>query len=416
MKLTTRYYRHIIPAILIIFLASIVCSYFLIRRALQWELDKILLRSKHKIETYVKDNNRIPDINSLDDQIVFFKKTPHLLSDVVFSSSTQYIPEQNKYHLSRRLLFTIMIGNKPWEVTISQPLEGTRHLTILVVAVAIVTISVTLLILMLIYRRVLSRIWSPFHQSLALIKTFKVNDTVYPEFPDSYIDEFKLLNTHFRKAAENAMRDYRNLKEFSENASHELQTPLAIIRSNLDLLAQENMTEKQSELLQSVYSSVRKLSRLQASLLLLTKIDNRQFGPVHDIRIDLALRDKIQQIQELLHTKNLHCDFELTETYIPANKELLEILLNNLFSNAISHNVMNGNIHAALEKKSLTISNTGVDQPLDHERVFRRFYKSSPKNDSNGLGLSIIKQICDTTALQVQYVFRDGRHYFTVCW
>jgi signal transduction histidine kinase len=224
------------------------------------------------------------------------------------------------------------------------------------------------------------------------------------------------MNGHFTKAAENATRDYRNLKEFSENASHEIQTPLAIMRSNLDLLAQDNITEKQSELLQSVYSSLRKLSRLQQSLLLLTKIDNRQFGDVSDIRIDLVLSDKIQQFQELLHSKKLHYSSELTTSFIPANKELLDILLNNLFSNAVRHNITGGDIHTALTEKSLTISNTGIDQPLDSDRIFRRFYKNSQQNENNGLGLSIIKQICDTADLQVQYEFENSRHRFIILW
>jgi signal transduction histidine kinase len=416
MKLTTRYNRNVIPTIVIIFLASSLSSYFLVRKVLQGELDAAILRTKSRIENNIALNNRIPEISTFNDQLISFEKTTVSPKDSGFRSSTQYIPEQNKNHLSRQYIFTLLIDKELWKVTISQPLEGTRHLTILVAEIAIATIAMTLLLLMLINRRVVSRIWHPFYQSLETIKRFKVNDPVHPVFPDSYIDEFQLMNNHFMKAAENATRDYRNLKEFSENASHEIQTPLAIMRSNLDLLAQENISEKQSELLQSVYTSVRKLSRLQQSLLLLTKIDNRQYHQVSDIRIDLVLEDKIQQFQELLHSKKLHCSSELTTSFIPANKELLDILLNNLFSNAVRHNITGGHIHTELTERFLIISNTGIDQPLDSDRIFRRFYKNSHQSENNGLGLSIIKQICETADLHVHYEFEKSRHRFIIGW
>jgi signal transduction histidine kinase len=416
MKLTTRYNRNIIPAIILIFLISIVSSYFLIREILQTELDGALLRTKNRLTNYIKQNDSIPRVSSFNDQVIRFEKGEAPLADSGFSSSTQYIPEQKKNHLSRQLIFTLLIKNEPWKVMISQPLEGSRHLTILIAKVAVATISLTLLLVLLLNRRILSRIWSPFYQSLTMIKKFKVNDQTHPVFPDSSIEEFRLMNDHFTKAAENATRDYRNLKEFSENASHEIQTPLAIMRSSLDLLTQENMTARQSELLQSVYSSVRKLSRLQQSMVLLTKIDNRQFEQIGNIRIDLALREKMLQFQELLHPKNLRCSFELTETFIPANKELLEILLNNLFSNAIRHNTTNGAMYVECKEKSLIIGNTGIDQPLDPDRIFRRFYRNSAQSENSGLGLSIIKQICDTTALQVQYEFENSLHRFIIQW
>ncbi|MBS1655450.1 MAG: HAMP domain-containing histidine kinase, partial [Bacteroidetes bacterium] len=248
MKLTTRYNRFVIPSITIVFLISIVSSYFLIRNVLQNELDGIILRTKSRIETYIQQNHRVPDISSFNDQVIHFEKLSGPLSDSGFHSTTQYIPEQNKNHISRLLIFHTSINNEQWKVTISQPLEGTRHLTILIAKIAVVTISFTLLLLIIINRRVLNRVWEPFYQSLEQIKTFKVNNNISPSFPESGIEEFKLMNTHFKQAADNASRDYRNLKEFSENASHEIQTPLAIMRSNLDLLTQENMTEKQSEL------------------------------------------------------------------------------------------------------------------------------------------------------------------------
>ena len=415
MKLTTLYYRHIVPAVMVMFVAVIVSAYFLIRHALQRELDKGLYRSKSRIEAYVQANGRLPDVASFDDQHIMF--TPIGASTVDSLGSTMlYIPEQKKMHISRKLSFSLAAKGQYWLVTVSQPLEGTRHMTILIVEITVVTILLTLVFFILVNRRVLSKIWRPFYRSLELIGSFKVDGRAEPAYPETRVEEFQLMNAHFKQAAENASRDYRNLREFSENASHELQTPLAIMRSNLDLLVQEGMTERQSDLMQGVYAAVRRMKRLQESLLLLTKIDNRQFTGVDDIRIDLAVSDKIHQLQELLHARSLHCKLDLVEASIPANRELLDILLNNLFSNAIRHNVTDGEIHAQLNERSLRVSNTGTAEALDGGRIFRRFYKKSNQSDNNGLGLSIIKQICDTTAMKVQYAFAEGWHSFTISW
>jgi signal transduction histidine kinase len=415
MKLTTLYYRHIVPAVMVLFLVVIASAYFLIRQALRRELDLALLRSKSRIEYYVKVNGRLPAVSSFDDQHVEFIRNGSSAADS-FSNTMLYIPEQKKMHISRKLSFSVLLSGVAWKVTVSQPLEGTRHMTILIVEITVATILVTLFFFVLVNRRVLSKLWRPFYRSLELIGSFKVDDRAGPIFPQTDVEEFRLMNAHFIQAAENASRDYRNLREFSENASHELQTPLAIMRSNLDLLLQEGMTERQSELMQGVYASLRRMNRLQESLLLLTKIDNRQFSGVDAIRIDLVVSDKVQQLQELLHARSLNCRLDLVEASIPANRELLDILLNNLFSNAIRHNIRDGKIHAQLGQRSLRVSNTGMGEALDGSRVFRRFYKKSNHAGNNGLGLSIIKQICDTTAMRVQYAFAEGWHSFTISW
>lgn len=415
MKLTTHYYKHIVPAVMVLFVVVIVSAYFLIRHALQRELDKGLLRSKSRIEAYVKTNGRLPEVTAFDDEHITFTSGRSAVADSL-SNTMVFIPEQRKMHISRKLSFSLVAGGQTWLVTISQPLEGTRHMTILIVEITVVTILLTLFFFILVNRRVLSRIWRPFYRSLELISSFKVDGGAAPMYPETNIEEFQLMNTHFKQAAENASKEYRNLREFTENASHELQTPLAIVRSNLDLLVQEGMSQRQSELVQGVYTAVRRMKRLQESLLLLTKIDNRQFTGIDDIRMDVVVSDKVHQLQELFQARSLHCKLELVEASIPANRELLDILLNNLFSNAIRHNVSEGEIHARLEEHCLRVSNTGATEALDGSRIFRRFYKRSNASDNNGLGLSIIKQICDTTEMKVQYGFAEGWHSFTISW
>jgi signal transduction histidine kinase len=224
------------------------------------------------------------------------------------------------------------------------------------------------------------------------------------------------MNSHFNEAAENARKEYTNLKEFSENASHEIQTPLAIIHSKLDLMAQqENLTEPQSKLLQSVYTSVNKLSNLQQSLLLLTKIDNRQFNKNSEIDLQQEIENKIEQFKELWQNKAITYTAQIETAVIDVDKELLEILLNNLFGNATRHNIAGGKIGIVVLKNELEIRNTGTTA-LDSDKIFKRFYKGVPATESNGLGLSIIKEICEVAHIEVSYCFKNKMHCFTLTW
>jgi signal transduction histidine kinase len=417
MKLITKYNRFLLPALIILFIISTVSSYYLIKEVLQNELDEMLLRSRGRIENYVLLNKKIPVINSFDDQKVIFEKIIRPVTDSGFTSATQFILEQNKAHLSRRLVFPLQINNETYKITISEPLEGTKHLTRLLVKIAITTVFLTLVLLIMINRKVLSKIWKPFYQSLDTIKSFNITAKDRLTFPDSQINEFNLMNSHFNMAAQNAVRDYNNLKEFSENASHEIQTPLAIIHSKLDLMVQqESLTEKQSELLRSVYSSVNKLSKLQQSLLLLTKIDNRQFQKNGAVALAPEVINKITQFQELWQSKGITCHTQIEPAVLQINKELLDILFDNLFGNATRHNISNGSITIILKPGVLEIGNTGVNQPLDAERVFKRFYKGTPTGENNGLGLSIIKEIAEVSAIEINYSYKNGLHYFRLSW
>jgi signal transduction histidine kinase len=207
------------------------------------------------------------------------------------------------------------------------------------------------------------------------------------------------------------------LKEFTENASHELQTPLAVIRSKLDLLIQkEDLSEEQSEELREIYASVRKMSQLSRSLLLMTKIGNQQFNQTANLNLKEKIEEKLRQFQEIWNDKQLQLRCQLENTLITVNENLIEILLNNLLSNASRHNIKGGSISIGLHEHQLIVSNTGLLKPLDAKKVFRRFYKEQANSQHNGLGLSIIKQICEQSHIQVAYFYEAGNHNFQLNW
>jgi signal transduction histidine kinase len=208
--------------------------------------------------------------------------------------------------------------------------------------------------------------------------------------------------------------DYLSQKEFNENSSHELQTPLAIIRNKLEMLIQSrNLDGKDMEIIESIFDAVKRLNQLNKGLLLLSKIDNRQYESDKKINFNkiifqsLALYDEQIQEKEIIVTK----ETPQQDVFVEGNQVLLETLFNNLLSNAIRHNVTKGGkIDIVLSKSELKIRNTGPQLLSSPSLMFERFKKQSTSEYSIGLGLSIVKKICDVFHYRINYKYSEKNH------
>lgn len=259
------------------------------------------------------------------------------------------------------------------------------------------------------------KLWKPFNNTLAQIEKFKLEDGIVPYFPESDINEFTQLNNALKTLAVKSLRSYNMQKEFTENASHELQTPLAVFHSKLDVLLQDKgLTRKQAEIFQDLYNVSNRLTRLNKNLLLLARIENDQYAVMEDI--DVA--GKVDELLPLLYAISedivIKKDFINITLIVKGNKILFESMVNNLIVNAVRHNKEEGEILIMVVGKSLVVSNTSDEKALDASQIFNRFYRPSEKVKGNGLGLSIVKAICDYHKWTIQYKYDDCRHYFTV--
>jgi len=269
-------------------------------------------------------------------------------------------------------------------------------------------------VLLIINRLLLTRLWQPFYTIMRELKLFNVTNTNELQKVDSHIDEFEELNIAVINMASRVKHDYKNLKTFTENASHELLTPIAVINSKLDTLIQtENFSERQSKLLNDLYTAVNRLNRLNQSLLLLVKIENRLEHSQEQINLQTLLREMIVQFEEIFQDKELKLTNTLNDKKIYASRYLVDILLNNLISNAIRHNYTGGEINITLTEQSLTISNTGENIALHNDDIFKRFHKSS-SSEGSGLGLTISRQICENFGFELNYQFTSPLHTFTI--
>ena len=416
MKLFTKYSRSIVTATIAIFLIASVAFYFTLHFVLINQIDEDLKIEEREIITYVKKHNRLPESISVKDQVITYKPITSAIKRHFTTGLVRETGDQEKEKF-RQLIFSVYDGNQLYQASVSKSLEDTESITRSIFIIAFTTILSILLVVFLLNRIVLKRIWKPFYQSLDAAKKFKVGDQHQLKLPSSDIDEFRAMNVTMERMAGNAQLDYLSLKTFSENASHEIQTPLAIIRSKLDLMIQdENLTEKQSESLQAAYNSIEKLTRLNQSLLLLAKIENNQFSETSAIDLTKEVEEKIFDFQELWLGRQIKVNSNLHQATVNMNKELAGVLLNNLFSNATKHNYSGGKILIELNKHFFEISNTGRQTAIDGKSLFHRFSKASAGGDCNGLGLSIIKEICDNSGFDLKYKFENDRHVFVVSW
>jgi signal transduction histidine kinase len=195
-----------------------------------------------------------------------------------------------------------------------------------------------------------------------------------------------------------------------------MQTPLAVIRTKVETLMQEpGLSEEQAAQIVGIDNALERLNRLFNSLLLLTKIENRQFPVSEMLRLDEIVAERIQELQEIVQDRNIAIHSDLEVATVHCNRYLIEVFVSNLLNNAIRYNYSGGGIHIRLRRNSLMIANTSMLPQLNPEAIFRPFYRHSDSRvDGNGLGLSIVRQICDLCGFSVEYDFAQGAHQFSV--
>ncbi|MGN6416237.1 MAG: sensor histidine kinase [Pseudobacter sp.] len=267
----------------------------------------------------------------------------------------------------------------------------------------------------LLNRRISKDLWKPFYNSLAQIRTFDLNRHNKISFEASDIDEFDELNHSLDKLIGSSVAAYNQQKEFADNASHELQTPLAIIQSKLDLLLQsKSLTSEQYNIIEDALKASARVARINKNLLLLTKIENSQFMEKEQINLSALLRNAITVFSNFTEDKYLVQETQITENvFVEGNQLLVEILVNNLLTNAIRYSPVNGTITTTLRNNSLMISNAGTT-PLNQEQLFKRFGTSSTQTPGTGLGLALVKQISSRYGWRIEYSFNIDQHVFSL--
>lgn len=413
MKLFQKYNKINLTFMLMVFVLTGVLYFVLIRYVLIHELDEALSDYEHKIDAYVKDHHQLPERCFLDETLIDYYPV-NQKQEKIFYLIQRFDENEHTTHKYRQLEYTLSVNQQYYRITIAKELEGTKLLTRTILYTTLGLILLIILVSFFINMILLKRLWRPFYKTMHELETFKIGSEEHIRFEQTDIDEFSLLNQNLERTIQRAKEDYKTLKEFTENAAHEMQTPVSIIRSKLDLIIQEEgLSEKQTNAIMSAYSGVKRLNKLNQSLLLLAKIENQQFDERISIQLDEKILAKMDQFKEIWKTMELSVVKDLQQTTVQANDALMDILLNNVFSNASNHNIKGGRLFILLKDGMLTVSNTGLSEALVADRMFKRFNKGDQSSRSNGLGLSIVKEACVQSGIQMRYHFTDGLHHFS---
>lgn len=262
---------------------------------------------------------------------------------------------------------------------------------------------------------VLKGVFRPLHKLLDWLHCIQPGKEVPPLDNPTKIREFRQLSDAALDMGNRSYKAYEEQKQFIENASHELQTPLAIVRGKVELLAEsEGMTEQQMEQLDEIYATLGRAVKLNKSLLLLSRIENGQYTEVEDVSVDEILDELLPDLMDIYEHKQVRLIRKREEQpfIIRCNHSLAQILVSNLVKNSLLHNREGGELQVLTTPTSLVIKNTG-DVPLDGEKLFRRFYHGMDgKKDSTGLGLAIARSIALSSSLKLTYEWQDGMHTF----
>lgn len=315
----------------------------------------------------------------------------------------------------RGLWAHITINNTLYLLTIETNVEETDE-TLL--AIAIITFLFFIFLVagfIVINKKIARKIWQPFRDTLDKLKVFDLTKRQSIKFKTTDIVEFEELNTELSKLIERSSAAFNQQKIFIENASHELQTPLALLKAKIDVLLQtKELTNAQSQIITGINSSLLRVTRINKNLLLLAKIENKQFNDSEPIELAILLEESIGSLEDYIAQKGLllkkKIDQQLT---LNCNQTLVEILVNNLLINAIQHNTVSGEIGVSLNNNTLSVSNTGV-ATLTPENIFKRFSQTSSVTANSGLGLSIVKEVCYRYNWQITYAFYNEQHCFSV--
>lgn len=413
MKLFTRYNR----ILMIISLFGLLLIGFLFYRMLVYYLDQQidhdLVEEIMEVKEYSAKGNFYQP-HEFEDLVVQYKKIDKAYPSSRYADTVFYNPVKHRTETARFLKTELELAGDSYQILVIaskfERQEQIRNICLII----LIPVMVLFALVLMVNRILLKKIWTPFEQLLKNITAFNINHERPYEPVEMPVAEFRQLNQVLIELSGKVKSDYNEIKLFTENASHEMMTPLAVINSKLDNMLQSNVLGKEDgETLIELYKATSRLTKLNQSLLLLVKIDHNLLQDEELVNVKSLIEEKAIYFQELITERNIAVDAELEDVNMAASRQLLEILVNNLFSNVIRHNYDGGKIEIRLDSDKIVFANTGHNKALNPEKIFDRFYKDNA-SEGTGLGLAILKQICNRQHYQLDYSYHQDLHTFTV--
>ncbi|MDJ1470330.1 sensor histidine kinase [Xanthocytophaga flava] len=400
----------------LLLLIAIPVFYLILNQLVIDEIDKVLFSHKRdfaKASVHLRSIEDIQYYPLLNEEFFITPVTHTITLDSFYTELTQK-PGIDKPIPFRVMRTGITILGKPYELLVKESLIESKDLIATIIYTQSALIAVLLIGLILINRRQSKKVWRPFYDMLQKLKQYDIHTNEILELSSSEISEFQDMRQAIYQLVGKDRQAFLSQKEFTENASHEIQTPLAVFSSKLDLLMQTHeLTSEQAELVHQMSEVTHQLSRLNRNLVLLTKIENAQFYTQKEIPITDLVKRIWGQMESPLHEKEIEADLSLHNFTLMANETMLEVLIVNLLGNAVRYTPQNGTIRIEIENEQFKVQNSG--SPLHNpEKIFDRFYRDLSDSSGSGLGLAIVSRICSLHNYTLSYQYANGYHVFQV--
>ena len=408
MKLITKSSLTFISASVLFFLVGSIIMYFSVRTIFSSNLNDILVEKKINLEKLIEPDN----VERFYSNDVFVSK---INSEIPSSFSDTVLIENRKYVLYRKIDFQYFASNQYYKISILHPQRKTDVLVSKIVIMNVGLAFIFFLILFFVNRHSIKNTLKVFYSTISKLEQFDWSNNDELHLDSAHIFEIKKMNSVIQKMADTIRKDFELQKEYTENVSHELQTPLAIIISKADELMQsDNLTKDQMEQLALLMETTNRLSKINQALIFLTKIDNRFYTEGFTFSLKQLLKDQLELFSDLVKDNNIKIKLNLLDsTDIYMDKYLAETMINNLIRNAILHNNNTKEIIISIENNCFIISNSGEKLPFPKEKIFDRFSRSSTNNKSLGIGLSVVKSICELYNFELSYS-QENPHTFII--
>ena len=412
MKLLTKTNRYYLVFLVFLFPVMIAADYYLVQHIVNSEVNEILKHEYERIKFHLQEEGVLPPSNYL------FGITPvneDFSGSDRFGDTLIYEAYADKLIPYRTYEFTALVDGQKVKVSL-------RHIIVemneLIVWLFLITTLILLFLvtgLFFVNRSISEWAWKPFFENLSKLKHYDITKKNPVRLESSGISEFEALNEVVTALMNQVIRDFQNLKEFNENISHEIQTPLAIIRNKMVLLLEsQNLDQKELQWVQAAFQEANKLSKIGKSLVLISRIENQEFSRLDSVDVRGIIDNIVGNMEEIISFKDLEMKVKLNPVKVKCDPVLANILFTNLIKNAVQHNEEGGYIHMLLNEEKFEIENTGEVLQTETAQLFNRFQKANAATDSLGLGLAINQKICELYGFRLDYDHCEGRHKFSL--
>ena len=405
MKFLTKINRNYLVIFTILLIGITIAGYLLLHFLIMRGVKENLLTKEYLVEKQIRDTGEIPNLHPVIEVTKANEEPPVKPSfrEVVLRNERE---SEDEVFLEYSGL--VKINGTTYLIRLRQAAFENEDLVLILALTLFILLSSAFIISYLITKRMNKTVWADFEYNLLEIESFNLGQNSDIAFKTSDIEEFERLNNVVSKLTEKLRADYRMLKEFTENAAHEIQTPISIALLNLEEIMQLDLDEESLRKVAASVNALKRLSGLNHSLILLTKIENQQFKDEKTVSFHEILSRKMEEFSALSDAKSLVVEVKADLDFrVKMNEQLADIMINNLLSNAINHNVRGGIIRVELNAGYFKICNTGESNKFPDETIFNRFVRGNAR--SYGLGLAIVKKICEAHRLEIQY-FKNEQH------